>query len=83
MADAWIIDAVRTPRGKGKKDTGALSHTHPQELLAQTLQALSARNDVDGRDVEDLVARSASLEERIRARVDAALRARGLADDES
>src|SRR4051812_8379484 len=56
MADAWIIDAVRTPRGKGKKDTGALSHVHPQELLAQTLQALSARNDFDSRDVEDLVA---------------------------
>jgi len=25
MAEAWIIDAVRTPRGRGKKDTGALS----------------------------------------------------------
>src|SRR5262245_38669060 len=56
MADAWIIDAVRTPRGKGKKETGALSHVHPQELLAQALQALTARNDFDARDVEDLVA---------------------------
>ena len=56
MGDAWIIDAVRTPRGRGKKDSGALSQIHPQELLAQTLQALSARTDFDGRDVEDLVA---------------------------
>ena len=29
MGEAWIIDAVRTPRGKGKKDTGALSGIHP------------------------------------------------------
>jgi len=35
MGEAWIIDAVRTPRGKGKQDTGALSGIHPQELLAQ------------------------------------------------
>ena len=41
MGEAWIIDAVRTPRGKGKKDTGALSGIHPQELLAQCLNALA------------------------------------------
>ena len=29
MGDAWIIDAVRTPRGKGKKETGALANVHP------------------------------------------------------
>ncbi len=56
MADAWIIDAVRTPRGRGKKDTGALSHVHPQELFAQTLQALATRNSFDPADVEDVVA---------------------------
>ncbi len=55
MADAWIIDAVRTPRGRGKKDAGALSHIHPQELFAQTLQALAARNAFDPKDVEDVV----------------------------
>jgi acetyl-CoA C-acetyltransferase len=55
MAEAWIIDAVRTPRGRGKKDKGALSHTHPQELFAQTLQALAARQPFDARDVEDVV----------------------------
>jgi acetyl-CoA C-acetyltransferase len=56
MADAWIIDAVRTPRGRGKKDSGALSHVHPQELFAQTLQALAARNPFEPSDVEDVVA---------------------------
>jgi acetyl-CoA C-acetyltransferase len=56
MGEAWIIDAVRTPRGKGKKDTGALSGIHPQELLAQCLNALQARNGFDPRDVEDMVA---------------------------
>ena len=55
MGDAWIIDAVRTPRGRGKKDKGGLSHTHPQELMGQTLQALSARQSFDAKDVEDVV----------------------------
>ncbi len=56
MPEAWIIDAVRTPRGRGKKDSGSLSHIHPQELLAQALQALAARHSFDPKDVEDVVA---------------------------
>ena len=56
MGEAWIIDAVRTPRGKGKKDVGALSDTHPQELLATTLRALVDRNGFDPHDVDDVVA---------------------------
>ena len=56
MGEAWIIDAVRTPRGKGKKDTGALSGIHPQELLATCLNALRDRTGIDVRDVEDVVA---------------------------
>jgi len=56
MGEAWIVDAVRTPRGKGKKDTGGLSGIHPQELLAQCLNALQARNGFDPRDVEDMIA---------------------------
>ena len=56
MGEAWIIDAVRTPRGKGKKDTGALSGIHPQALLAQCLNALQKRNGFDPNHVEDLVA---------------------------
>jgi acetyl-CoA C-acetyltransferase len=56
MGEAWIIDAVRTPRGKGKKDTGALSGIHPQALLAQCLNALKARNGFEPGHVEDVIA---------------------------
>ena len=55
MPETWIIDCVRTPRGRGKKETGALREIHPQELFAQTLNALVARNGFDPRDVEDVV----------------------------
>ncbi|MGD0074220.1 MAG: acetyl-CoA C-acetyltransferase [Candidatus Binataceae bacterium] len=55
MAEAWIIDAVRTPRGIGKKGKGALSETHPQELLAQCLNALKNRNGFDPVNVDDVV----------------------------
>ena len=55
MAEAWIIDAVRSPRGRGKKESGALSQIHPQELFAQSLRTLAARNDFDPKDVEDVV----------------------------
>ncbi len=55
MPEAWIIDAVRSPRGRGRKDKGALSGIHPQELMAQTLRHLAARTKVDCADVEDVV----------------------------
>jgi acetyl-CoA C-acetyltransferase len=55
MGEAWIIDAVRTPRGKGKKEVGALANTHPQELMATTLRALAKRNPIDPKDVDDVV----------------------------
>ncbi|MEM6453492.1 MAG: acetyl-CoA C-acetyltransferase [Acidobacteriota bacterium] len=55
MPEAWIIDAARTPRGRGRKDKGALSGVHPQELLAQVLRALPARSGFDPADVEDLI----------------------------
>jgi acetyl-CoA C-acetyltransferase len=55
MGEAWIIDAVRTPRGKGRKDVGALVQTHPQELMATTLRALATRNALDPHDVDDVV----------------------------
>jgi len=54
MGDAYIIDAVRTPRGKGKS-SGRLHETHPQELLATCLKALEARVGFDPREVEDVV----------------------------
>jgi acetyl-CoA C-acetyltransferase len=53
--EAWIIDAVRTPRGRGKRETGGLSGVHPQELMAQTLNALKDRNGFESTDVEDVV----------------------------
>jgi acetyl-CoA C-acetyltransferase len=52
--EAWIIDGVRTPRGKGKP-TGALHGIHPQELLAQCLNALTERTGVGPEAVEDVV----------------------------
>ena len=52
--EAWIIDAVRSPRGKGKK-TGALHQVHPQRVLAQVLNALKERNDLDTAEVDDVV----------------------------
>ena len=55
MREAWIIDAVRTPRGKGRKDKGALATVHPQELMAQTLNQLAARTGIERADVEDVV----------------------------
>ncbi len=43
MTTSYIIDAARTPRGRGKLGKGALSSIHPQELLAQVLNALQQR----------------------------------------
>ena len=56
MGHAYIIDAVRTPRGRGKAETGALSGVHPQELLAQCLNAIRDRTGIDPSHVEDVVA---------------------------
>ncbi|OPX12866.1 acetyl-CoA C-acetyltransferase [Mycobacterium sp. AT1] len=53
--DAWIVDAVRTPRGRGRPD-GALHGIHPQELFALCLQGLAHRVGFDPGDVEDVVA---------------------------
>ncbi len=56
MANAYILDAVRTPRGRGKAGKGALSNIHPQELLAQTLEGLAERTGIDRAEVDDVVA---------------------------
>ncbi|MGA4790639.1 acetyl-CoA C-acetyltransferase [Nocardia sp. AB354] len=53
MSEAWIIDGVRTPRGKGKA-SGALHDVHPQELLGGLLRALVERG-LDAADVDDVV----------------------------
>lgn len=54
MTEAYIFDAVRTPRGKGKKD-GALYSVKPVQLVAGLLSALQARNDLDTSQVDDIV----------------------------
>jgi acetyl-CoA C-acetyltransferase len=52
---AFILDAVRTPRGRGKAGKGGLSAYHPQELLAQSLGELAKRTGIDKKEVEDVV----------------------------
>jgi len=54
MADVFIFDALRTPRGRGKAGKGALSHVHPQELFAQTLNQMAARLGLDKSLVDDV-----------------------------
>src|SRR5262245_65980494 len=53
--NAYIIDAVRTPRARGKADKGALAKVHPQELVAQLLAALARRNAFDPKQVDDVI----------------------------
>ena len=55
MTEAYIIDAVRTPRGIGKPGKGALSHLHPQHLAATVLAAIRDRNNLDTSTVDDIV----------------------------
>jgi acetyl-CoA C-acetyltransferase len=54
MADAMIFDAVRTPRGKGKKD-GSLHEVKPVDLLAGLLVKLQKRLDFDAAQLDDVV----------------------------
>ena len=55
MSEAYIIDAVRTPRGIGKPGKGALSHLHPQHLAATVLKAIKERNNLDTATVDDII----------------------------
>ncbi|TAH51747.1 MAG: acetyl-CoA C-acetyltransferase [Chloroflexota bacterium] len=52
--DAYIYDAVRTPRGRGKAD-GSLHEIQPVDLLATVLRALQTRNNLDTAQVDDVV----------------------------
>lgn len=54
MTEAYIFDAVRTPRGKGKKD-GSLHEITPVHLLANLFHALKDRNQLDTSQVDDVV----------------------------
>ncbi|WP_209348357.1 acetyl-CoA C-acetyltransferase [Pontixanthobacter sp. CEM42] len=55
MAEAYIIDAVRTPRGIGKVGKGSLANEHPQHLAATVLKALKDRNSLDTSTVDDVI----------------------------
>ena len=54
MADAYIYDAVRTPRGKGKK-SGSLHEVTPLAMLTQQLEALRDRTNLDTSKVDDVI----------------------------
>ena len=54
MTEAFVYDAIRTPRGKGKKD-GSLHEVKPVDLLAGVLTELQRRNDFDTAQVDDVV----------------------------
>ncbi|QEU95881.1 thiolase family protein [Streptomyces kanamyceticus] len=54
MRDAVIVEAVRTPVGKGKPN-GALADVHPVDLLAHTLRALVRRSGIDPALVDDVI----------------------------
>ena len=54
MNEAYLYDALRTPRGKGKKD-GSLNEVAPIKLASQTLKALEKRNNINTKDVDDVV----------------------------
>ena len=55
MAEAYIVDAVRIPRGIGKKGKGALADMLPQHLAATVLKAIKDRNDLPEDAVEDVI----------------------------
>ena len=54
MSEAYIIDAIRTPRGKGKKD-GSLHEVKPITLLTTLLNELQQRHQLDTSKVDDIV----------------------------
>jgi acetyl-CoA C-acetyltransferase len=54
MAEAYIFDAVRTPRGRGKKD-GKLHDVQPVKLLTTVFEAIRDRNNLDTTQVEDAI----------------------------
>ncbi|TIP53398.1 MAG: acetyl-CoA C-acyltransferase, partial [Mesorhizobium sp.] len=54
MTEAYVYDAVRTPRGRGKKD-GSLHEVPAVRLAAKTLEALRDRNGLDTGTVDDII----------------------------
>ena len=54
MAEAFVYDAVRTPRGRGKSD-GSLHEVQPVQLLTSVLKSIQERNQLDTRFVDDVI----------------------------
>ena len=54
MIEAYIYDAVRTPRGKGR-DGGALNDISPLELQRQLIQCLPDRTGIDLKTIDDII----------------------------
>ena len=54
MNEALIFDAVRTPRGKGKR-SGSLNEVTPVQLASKVLKSIESRNNLDTADVDDVV----------------------------
>ena len=54
MTEAYIYDAIRTPRGKGK-NTGSLHQITPIKLASKTLKKLKERNNLDTKLIDDVV----------------------------
>src|ERR1700710_863578 len=55
MREAVIVDAVRTPVGRGKAGKGALNPIHPVDLLAHSLRELVARTGIDPAGIDDVI----------------------------
>lgn len=55
MSEAYIIDAVRTPRAIGKVGKGAFASMHPQHLAVSVMKALAGRNALNTADIDDVI----------------------------
>ena len=53
MTEAFIYDAVRSPRGKGRND-GSLHEITALDLAAQVLASVNDRNGLEGHEIEDI-----------------------------
>ena len=54
MAECYIYDAVRTPRGRGKAG-GSLNTVRPIHLMKTVLQAIRDRNEIDTAEIDDVI----------------------------
>ncbi len=55
MTDCFIYDAVRTPRGKGRKKSGALADAPPLRMAKAVLEAIPARGGFEDAEIEDVI----------------------------